>query len=175
MDIDNIAHSSQQHTSVLDGIKSRTTNWTPSSPILAEDFLPTVEEKKQDSFIATGPEKALHQGNLLKFAENLPKGLKEPLFSTTGKNSKNMKHPDASFTSEYRFRHIVPFLYTGNYLSEPDKRKLESRCPQARTFSSLWNTYGAIDTTSMQNATAYLYVLPHEHHRCSPRSTIRLR
>ena len=64
MDIDDIAGSSEHRTSVVDGIESRTTDWTPPSPILAEDFLPTVEEKKQDPFIATGPEKALHRGNL---------------------------------------------------------------------------------------------------------------
>lgn len=172
MDTDQLV---EQHSSILKGIESRNTDLPPRSPVFTEEYLPIVEKKKSNPILDKGPKKALNRKNLLDFAESLPEGLKAPLFSETGKNSKSMKHPFTSFTSEYRLCHIVPFLYTGNYLSEPDKRKLESRCPQARTFSSLWNTYGAIDTTSMQNATAYLYVLPHEHHRCSPRSTIRLR
>ena len=137
MDIDNNFQPAQHHTSILDGIESRTTDWTPPLPILVEDFLPVVEKKKQDPFIASELEKALHQGNLLKFAEDLPKGLKEPLFSTTGKNTTSMKHPNASFIGEYCFCHLVPFLYTGNHLSTTDKKNLKQCCRSAKMFSTL--------------------------------------
>ena len=155
MDIDDIAHPPQQHTSILDGIESRTTNWIPPSPTTAEDFLPIVDQKKRDPFIATGPEKALSRGNLLKFADDLHPGLKEPLLSTTGKNSTSMKHPNASFIGEYRFRHLVPFLYTGNHLSAIDKKNLEQCCRSAKMFSTLWKTYGHIDTSSIRGFESY--------------------
>ena len=60
MDIDDIVQPAQQHTSILDGIELRATNWTLPSPIIGEDFLPIVEKKKRDPFIASGPKKALH-------------------------------------------------------------------------------------------------------------------
>ena len=145
----------EQNTSILTGTKSHNTDNIPASTIFTEEYLPVVEKKKTNPILNKGPDKALNRNNLLDFAESLPPGLKEPLFSTTGKNSNNMKHPDASFTSEYRFRHIIPFLYTGNYLSKPDKRKLESCCRQAKMFSILWDTYGSIDTTSIKGFQSY--------------------
>ena len=37
----------KQHTSILEGIESRNTNYTPPSPIFAEEFLPIVEKRKK--------------------------------------------------------------------------------------------------------------------------------
>ena len=104
MDIDQPV---EQHTSILEGIELSNTDYTPPSPILAEEFLPIVEKKKKSPFINKGPERALNQNNLLELAENLPPGLKEPLFSTTGKDTNSMKHPNVSFSSKHRFRHLV--------------------------------------------------------------------
>ena len=110
---------------------------------------------EKSPFINKGPEKALHQNKLLEFAENLPPGLKAPLFSTTGKNTNSMKHPDASFTSEYRFRHLVPFLYTSEYLSTTNKKNLELCCQLAKILSTLWKTYGNVDTSSICGFQSY--------------------
>ena len=121
----------------------------PPSPIIAEDFLPIIEKTKRDPFIASGPEKALHQGNLLKFA------FERTLFSTTGKNTTSMKHPDASFIGKYRFHHLVQFLYTGNHLSTTNKKNLEQCCRSAKIFSTLWKTYGHVDTSSIRGFESY--------------------
>ena len=57
MDIDDIAQPAQQHTSILDGIELRTTNWTPPSPIIAEEFLPIVEKNKKRPVYSEGTRK----------------------------------------------------------------------------------------------------------------------
>ena len=46
MDIDDIDQPVEQHTSILEGIESRNTDWTPPSPTIAEEFLPIVEKKR---------------------------------------------------------------------------------------------------------------------------------
>mmetsp|Transcript_7352 Transcript_7352/g.8541 ORF Transcript_7352/g.8541 Transcript_7352/m.8541 type:complete len:170 (+) Transcript_7352:323-832(+) len=91
-----------QRNSVLEEIESRNINYTPRSPIFLEEFLPIVSTPVRRKSTPTS---------------------KTPLFSTIGKKTNNMKHPDASFTSKYPFRHLVPFLYTEGYLSKTDKEK----------------------------------------------------
>ena len=123
----------EQHTSILKGLESSNTNHTSPSPIFTEEYLPVVEKKKTNPILKKGPDKALNQNNLLDFAESLPPGLKEPLFSTTGKKTTSMKHPDTSFIGKYCFCHLVPFLYIGNHLSTTDKRNLEQCCRSAKS------------------------------------------
>ena len=81
--------------------------------------------------------------------------MKEPLLSTTGKNTTNMKHPGTSFIGKYCFRYLVPFLYTGNHLSTTGKRNLEQCCRSAKMFSTMWKTYGHVNTSSIRCFRSY--------------------
>ena len=137
-----IYQSVEQHISILEWIELRNTNYTHPSLILAEGFLPIVEKRP---FINKGPEKALYRNNFLEFAENLPPGLKEPLFSTIGKNTNSMKHPNASFTSKYRFRHLVHSCTQATICPRPT-RKTWNYVANWQKCSPLWGKYTEMST-----------------------------
>ena len=110
---------------------------TKKSQHLTEEYIQVVTKKPHDPFIDHGAPDSFTSMDLHKFAQTLPLNMRQPLYNSHGKKSKSMKHPNASFTSEYRFRHIIPLLYTGNYLDIAHKEKLEAYCPKAKLFSDL--------------------------------------
>ena len=128
---------------------------TTKSPHLKEEYIQVVTKEPKNPFIDHSTTDSFKSGVLHDFAQTLPLSMRQPLFNSHGKESKSMKHPDASFTSEYRFRHIIPLLYTGNYLDITHKEKLEAYCPKAKLFSDLWDEYGDIDTSSIKGFASY--------------------
>ena len=57
-----------------------------------------------------------------------------------------MRHKNVSFTSEYRFRHVIPFLYLDNFLDKESQSNLEEISFLAEQFSGLHSEYGSVDT-----------------------------
>jgi hypothetical protein len=54
-----------------------------------------------------------------------------------------MRHTNNLFTTEYRFRHVIPFLY---FLNAESQKNLEQVFFLAKTFSELKTEYGSVDT-----------------------------
>ena len=128
---------------------------TKKSQHLTEEYIQVVTEKPHNPFIDHCTPDSFTSKDLHKFAQTLPLNMRQPLYNSYGKKSKSMKHPNASYTSEYRFRHIIPLLYTGNHLDITHKEKLEAYCPRAKLFSDLWDEYGHIDTSSIKGFVSY--------------------
>jgi hypothetical protein len=85
------------------------------SPDFAEAFYPKaciVTKPSKNPYIITGPPESFTTKELHAWAKDtLPEVVKQPLFDINSKKTKSMRHKNIPFTSEYRFRHIILFLY----------------------------------------------------------------
>ena len=139
-------------------IASKTIN--ERSPAFTEEFLPkaNVESHRhpnQSPFVNAGPPASFSTNELHNWAKSLPEGVKQPLFDINGKNTKSMRHKNISFTSEYRFRHIIPFLYLGEFLDKESQKNLEEVSFLAKQFSELQSEYGSVDTEPIRGFENY--------------------
>ena len=129
------------------------------SPEYAEEFYPKaciVSEPSKNPYIITGPPDTFTSKQLQAWAEKtLPDVVKQPLFDINGKKTKSMRHTNISFTCEYRFRHIIPFLYLGNFLDADSKENLHSVSFLAKQFSSLMTEYESVDTDPIRGFENY--------------------
>ena len=129
------------------------------SPEYAEEFYPKaciVSEPSKNPYIITGPPDTFTSKQLQAWAEKtLPDVVKQPLFDINGKKTKSMRHTNISFTCEYRFRHIIPFLYLGNFLDADSKGNLHSVSFLAQQFSSLMTEYESVDTDPIRGFENY--------------------
>jgi hypothetical protein len=66
-----------------------------------------------------------------------------------------MRYKNISFTSEYRFRHIIPFLYLGDFLDTESKENLEKASFLSQQFSELQTEYVSVDTDPIQGFENY--------------------
>jgi hypothetical protein len=87
--------------------------------------------------------------------DTLPDVVKQPLFDINGKKTKSMRHKNILFTSEYRFRHIIPFLYLGDFLDAESQKNLEQVSFLAKQFSELKTEYGSVDTDPIRGFENY--------------------
>ena len=145
-------------SSPLFKIASKTIN--ERSPAFTEEFLPkaNVESHRhpnQSPFVNAGPPASFSTNELHNWAKSLPEGVKQPLFDINGKNTKSMRHKNISFTSEYRFRHIIPFLYLGEFLDKESQKNLEEVSFLAKQFSELQSEYGSVDTEPIRGFENY--------------------
>jgi hypothetical protein len=119
------------------------------SPDFAEAFYPkacVVTEPSENPYIITGPPELLTTKELQSWAKDtLPDVVKQPLFDINCKKTKSMRHTNISFTSEYRFRHIIPFLYLDDFLDAESQKNLEQVSFLAKQFSELKTEYGLVD------------------------------
>ena len=124
-----------------------------------EEFYPkadAVVEPSKNPYIITGPPDSFTSKDLQAFAkDNLPDVVTQPLFDINGKKTKSMKHKNISFTSEYRFRHIIPMLLLGNYLDEESMENLHSASMLAKQFSALIVEYGSVNTDPIRGFENY--------------------
>jgi hypothetical protein len=85
-----------------------------------------VTEPSKNTYIITGPPKSFTTKELHAWAiDTLPEVVKQPLFKINGQKTKSMRHKNISSTSEYRFRHIILFLYLGDFLDAESQKNLE--------------------------------------------------
>jgi hypothetical protein len=66
-----------------------------------------------------------------------------------------MRHKNISFTSEYRFRHIILFLYLGEFLDIESKANLGKASFLSQQFSELQTEYGSVNTDPIQGFENY--------------------
>jgi hypothetical protein len=66
-----------------------------------------------------------------------------------------MRHKNISFTSEYRFRHIIPFLYLGDFLETESKENLAKASFLSQQFSELQTEYKSVDTDPIRGFENY--------------------
>ena len=129
------------------------------SPIFTDEFYPKtdlVAKPTEKPFLLTGPPDSFTSKELQAYAKrDLPEFVKQPLFDTNGKKTKSMKHKNVSFTSEYRFRHIIPHLYLGGFLDDESKENLHSVSFLAKQFSELMTEFGTIDTEPIRGFDNY--------------------
>jgi hypothetical protein len=108
-----------------------------------------VTEPSKNPYVITGPTESFTTKELHAWAKDtLPDVVKQPLFDINGKKTKSMRHKNILFTSEYRFRHIIPFLYLGDFLDADSQKNLEQVSFLAKQFSELKAEYGSVDTDS---------------------------
>jgi hypothetical protein len=106
--------------------------------------------------VITGPPESFTTKELHAWAEStLPDVVKQPLFDIKGKKTKSMRHKHISFTSEYRFRHIIPFLYLGDFLDADSQKNIEQVSFLAEQFSELKTEYGLVDTDPIRGFENY--------------------
>jgi hypothetical protein len=115
-----------------------------------------MTEPSKNPYVITGPPELFTTKELHAWAENtLPDVVKQPLFDINGKKTKSMRHKNISFTSEYCFRHIIPFLYLGDFLDTDSQKNLEQVPFLAEQFSELKTEYGSVDTDPIQGFENY--------------------
>jgi hypothetical protein len=66
-----------------------------------------------------------------------------------------MRHKNISFTSEYRFRHIISFLYLGDFLNAESLKNLEQVSFLTKQFSELKTEYGSVETDPIRGFEIY--------------------
>jgi hypothetical protein len=124
---------------LLDILKSKPIG--VDSPAFAEAFYPkacVVTEPSENPYVITGPPESFTTKELHAWANNtFPDVVKQPLFDINGKKTKSMRHKNISFTSEYRFHHIIPFLYLGDFLDADSQKNLKHVSFLAKQFSEL--------------------------------------
>jgi hypothetical protein len=112
-----------------------------------------VTEPSKNPYVITGPPESFTTKELHAWANNtLPDVVKQPLFDINGKKKKSMRHTNISFTNEYRFRHIIPLLYLGDFLDADSQKNLEQVSFLAKQFSELKTEY---DTDPIQDFENY--------------------
>jgi hypothetical protein len=121
------------------------------SPAFAEAFYPkacvVTDDPSKNPYVITGPPELFTTKELHAWAKDtLPDVVKQLLFDINGKETKTMRHKNILFTSEYRFRHIIPFLYLGDFLNAESQKNLEQVSFLAKQFSELKTEYGSVDT-----------------------------
>jgi hypothetical protein len=115
-----------------------------------------VTKPSKNPYVITGPPELFVTKELHAWANNtLPDVVKQPLFDINGKKTKSMRHKNISHTSEYRFRHIIPFLYLGDFLNADSQKNLEQVSFLAKQFSELKTEYGSVDTDPIRGFENY--------------------
>jgi hypothetical protein len=115
-----------------------------------------VTEPSKKPYVITGPPESFTTKELHAWAENtLPEVVKQPLLNINGKKTKSMRRKNISFTSEYRFRHIILFLYLGNFLSADSQKNLEQVSFLAKQFPELKTEYGSVNTDPIRGFENY--------------------
>jgi hypothetical protein len=129
------------------------------SSTFADEFYPkacVVSEPSKNPYIITGPPDSFTSKELQAWSEKtLPDVVKQPLFDINGKKIKSMRHRNILFTSEYRFCHIIPFLYLGDFLGAESKENLHSISFLAKQFSELMTEYESVDTDPIRGFDNY--------------------
>jgi hypothetical protein len=85
----------------------------------------------------------------------LPEAVKQPFLDINGKKTKSMRHKNISFTSEYCFRHIIPFLYLDDFLDIESKANMGKASFLSQQFSELQTEYGSVDTDPIRGFENY--------------------
>jgi hypothetical protein len=115
-----------------------------------------VTEPSKNPYFITGPPESFTTKELHAWAKDtFPDVVKRPLFNINGKKTKSMRHKNILFISEYLFRHIIPFLYLGNFLDADSQKNLEQVSFLAEQFSELKIEYGPVDTDSIRGFKNY--------------------
>jgi hypothetical protein len=132
------------------------------SSTFADEFYPkacVVSEPSKNPYIITGPQDSFTSKGVQAWAEKtLPDVVKQPLFDINSKKIKkikSMRYKNISFTSEYCFRHIIPFLYLGYFLDAESKENLHSISFLANQFSELMTKYESADTDPIRGFDNY--------------------
>ena len=75
----------------------------------------------------------------------LPQEISSQLWNIHGKEVHNL-----TFASPISFRHILPHLFSSQFLSRPSRNALCAACPLAREYSTLLRRYRTVDFTPLQ-------------------------
>jgi hypothetical protein len=66
-----------------------------------------------------------------------------------------MRLKNILFTSKYCLRHVIPFLYLGDFLDAESQKNLEQVSFLAKQFSELKTKYGSVDTDPIRGFDNY--------------------